>query len=61
MIDRRYVEFAHRESLAVHAWTIDDEATMAGLLEAGVDGIMTDRPTLLKEVLVRRGQWGGPA
>ena len=61
VIDRRYVEFAHHEGLAVHAWTIDDEATMAGLLDLGVDGIMTDRPTLLKEVLVRRGQWGGPA
>jgi glycerophosphoryl diester phosphodiesterase len=30
---------------------------MERLLDLGVDGIMTDRPTLLKEVLVRRGQW----
>jgi glycerophosphoryl diester phosphodiesterase len=61
VIDRRYVDFAHRHGLAVHAWTIDDEAAMAQLLDTGVDGIMTDRPTRLKEVLVQRGQWSGPA
>ena len=43
----------------VHAWTIDDEPVMERLLDLGVDGIMTDRPTLLKEVLERRGQWSG--
>jgi glycerophosphoryl diester phosphodiesterase len=30
---------------------------MEGLLDLGVDGIMTDRPSILKEVLERRGQW----
>jgi glycerophosphoryl diester phosphodiesterase len=30
---------------------------MDRLLDLGVDGIMTDRPTVLKEVLERRGQW----
>ena len=57
IVDRRFVEGAHRSGLAVHVWTIDDEGEMERLLDLGVDGIMTDRPTLLKEVLVRRGQW----
>jgi glycerophosphoryl diester phosphodiesterase len=57
VIDRRYVEFAHRSGLAVHAWTIDDEATMIRLLDAGVDGIMTDRPTVLRDLLRQRGAW----
>ncbi|MDQ4133502.1 MAG: glycerophosphodiester phosphodiesterase [Actinomycetota bacterium] len=57
VLDRRLVTAAHRRGLPVHAFTIDDEAGMEGMLELGVDGIMTDRPTLLKEVLVRRGQW----
>jgi glycerophosphoryl diester phosphodiesterase len=30
---------------------------MTRLLDMGVDGIMTDRPTLLKDLLVGRGEW----
>jgi glycerophosphoryl diester phosphodiesterase len=55
--DRRYVGFAHRHHIDVHVWTIDDEATMEHLLDLGVDGIMTDRPSVLKAVLERRGLW----
>jgi glycerophosphoryl diester phosphodiesterase len=57
--DRRFVAAAHRFGLAVHVWTIDDGATMERLLDLGVDGIMTDRPTVLRRVLARRGAWGG--
>jgi glycerophosphoryl diester phosphodiesterase len=39
-----FIAFAHRHGLAVHYWTIDDETTMARLLAAGADGIMTDAP-----------------
>jgi glycerophosphoryl diester phosphodiesterase len=38
-------------------WTIDDEAAMARLLDLGVDGIMTDRPTVLKQLLESRQAW----
>jgi glycerophosphoryl diester phosphodiesterase len=37
----------------------DEEPAMARFLDMGVDGIMTDRPTLLKDLLIRRGQWHG--
>jgi glycerophosphoryl diester phosphodiesterase len=57
IVSRRFVAGAHRAGLPVHVWTIDDAAEMERLLDLGVDGIMTDRPTVLKEVLVRRGQW----
>jgi glycerophosphoryl diester phosphodiesterase len=57
VVDRRYVETAHRIGLQVHVWTIDDAATMDRLLDLGVDGIMTDRPTVLKDVLQRRQAW----
>lgn len=57
VVDPRFVAFAHRCGLAVHVWTIDDGSDMERLLDLGVDGIMTDRPSLLKEVLMRRGQW----
>jgi glycerophosphoryl diester phosphodiesterase len=48
---------AHRHGIAVHVWTVDDEAEMERLLDLGVDGIMTDRPTVLKSVLESRGEW----
>ena len=57
IIDRRFVDCAHRSGLQVHAWTIDDPAEMHRLLDLGVDGIMTDRPAELLGVLRERGAW----
>jgi glycerophosphoryl diester phosphodiesterase len=51
------VTAAHGLGLEVHAWTINDEPEMERLLDLGVDGIMTDRPAVLREVLETRGQW----
>jgi len=53
----KLVERAHRLGVDVHVWTIDDPAEMNRLLDLGVDGIMTDKPTVLKQVLTDRGQW----
>lgn len=50
---------AHRAGKHVHVWTIDDPAEMRELLDLGVDGLMTDRTDLLRDVLVERGQWMG--
>ena len=51
------VRRAHRAGKQVHVWTIDDPAEMRELLDRGVDGLMTDRTDILKDVLVQRGQW----
>ena len=59
VVDRAFVRAAHRGGLQVHVWTIDDRAEMERLLDLEVDGIMSDRPTLLKEVLQARGRWAG--
>lgn len=50
-----FVADAHANGLAVHVWTIDDRPTMEWLIDIGVDGIMTNRPTLLEQVLQERG------
>jgi glycerophosphoryl diester phosphodiesterase len=57
VVDRRFVSAAHAAGLQVHVWTVDDEAAMHELLDLDVDGIMTDKPELLRTVLTHRGQW----
>lgn len=57
IVNRRFVDFMHAQHLDVHVWTIDDEAEMTRLLELGVDGLMTDRPAVLRRVLQDRDVW----
>ncbi|XVV11166.1 glycerophosphodiester phosphodiesterase [Actinoplanes sp. CA-131856] len=59
VVDRRFVATAHRSGLQVHVWTVDDPAEMTRLLDLGVDGIMTDRPEILRNVYRERGAWPG--
>jgi glycerophosphoryl diester phosphodiesterase len=60
LVDERFVAAAHSRGLQVHVWTVDTEADIATMLELGVDGLMTDRPALLREALEQRGQWTRP-
>jgi glycerophosphoryl diester phosphodiesterase len=60
LVTRQFVEQAHARGKHVHVWTIDDEAVMEELIDLGVDGIVTDRTDVLKDVLERRNQWREP-
>lgn len=51
LVDAAAIRAAHRHGLKLHVWTIDDEDEMRRLIRLGVDGIMTDRPSLLRSVL----------
>jgi len=59
IVDRKFIDAAHRADLQVHVWTIDDPIEMKRLLDLGVDGIMTDRPAILKQILQERNCWHG--
>jgi len=54
VVDEAFVAAAHHAGLAVHVWTVDEAGEMARLLDLGVDGVMTDRPSVLADVLAGR-------
>ncbi len=57
IVTPKTVRAVHGAGRKVHVWTIDDAETMHRLIGWGVDGIVTDRPDLLKAVLRTRGMW----
>jgi glycerophosphoryl diester phosphodiesterase len=57
LVDERFLAAAHARGLQVHVWTVDTVEESTAMLDLGVDGIMTDRPAMLREVLEKRGQW----
>ncbi|YCH19718.1 glycerophosphodiester phosphodiesterase [Arthrobacter sp. D1-29] len=59
VVTKAYVRRAHELGLMVHVWTVNEPQEMRRLLALGVDGIVTDRADLLKQVLEERGEWPG--
>lgn len=57
LLTRKHIAAAHAADKAVHVWTINEPADMRRLVEAGVDGIVSDRADLLKDVLIAAGKW----
>ncbi len=57
IVTQSFVQGAHDANLQVHVWTIDDPAEMHQLIDLGVDGIMTDEVTTLRDVIQARGLW----
>ncbi len=55
IVTKRFIRMAHRKNILVHVWTINNRKTMKHLIKSGVDGIFTDKPSLLIEVLKEFG------
>ena len=54
-LDAAKVREAHRLGLQVLAWTVNEPAQIARMLDLGVDGIVSDRPDRVREEMKRRG------
>ncbi len=60
VVDQTFVEAAHHAGLAVHVWTINERDEMEQLCDLGVDGIISDAPSVMVDVLdARRLAWRG--
>ena len=60
IVTKRFIAAAHKAGLAVHVWTVNDPDEMNRLFDWGVDGVVTDVPSVAKQILVDRGQWVQP-
>ena len=54
IVTPRLVADMHRAGVLVHVWTVNETADMERLLDWGVDGLVTDRPDRLAQLLHRR-------
>ena len=57
LITETFIKRVHSLGKVIHAWTINEPDEMRRLLDLGVDGIMTDKPQVLKDVLIHRNEW----
>ncbi len=51
VVTKNLIKKAHEKGLLVHVWTINDKKVMNDLINIGVNGIVTDEPNILMEVM----------
>ena len=54
VLTRNLIQNADKSNLLVHVWTINDRKTINNLIDLGVNGIITDEPELLMEIMKER-------
>ncbi len=57
IVTSSFIRHCNNLGIAVHVWTIDGEDEMRRLIRLGVNGLISDRPTLLKKVAMEEGVW----
>jgi len=61
LIDRTRIDqiitFLKSLNIKVIAWTINDANEITRLIDLGIDGIMTDKISALKEILIKKNLW----
>lgn len=59
LVTPKLLSNVHKRGIRIHIWTVNDPIEMAELIDIGVDGIITDRPKVLKDVAIAKGVWPG--
>jgi glycerophosphoryl diester phosphodiesterase len=54
LVSQQYIDWARQKGYRVNVWTVDDPGEMWRMVRMGVDGIITNRPLLLQQVLAQR-------
>ena len=54
VLTRNLIRKADKSKLLVHVWTINDRKTINNLIDLGVNGIVTDEPELLMDIMKER-------
>lgn len=54
VVTKRFIKILHKRGVKIQVWTINERDEMEELLKMGVDGIMTDDPRLLIDVVKSR-------
>jgi len=52
---KHLIDEVHRHNMCIHYWTINDKDEMKRLINLGVDGIITDRPDIMIDLLKELG------
>jgi glycerophosphoryl diester phosphodiesterase len=54
IVTKRFINYVQNKGLKIIVWTINDIQTMDKLISMGVDGIITDKPLELKQLLAKK-------
>ena len=57
LVDPRFLNTARKLGIQTHVWTINEVHDMRRLSNLGVEGLMTDDASALKQVLQDLGRW----